>query len=79
LHEPVDAPALQAAQHRRHAVLGGLDDADDLTLDAHGVEIVAGGLFHVGVFLCPNQDVRSLAAQRLDQSQRARTSDLDRH
>ena len=79
LREADDAPAFHAAQHRGHAVLGRLHDADDLTLDADRVQVGAGRLFDVGVLLGADQHARALAAQRLDQTQRAGPADLDGH
>ena len=79
LREADDAAALHAAQHRRHAVLGRLHDADDFALDADRVEVGAGRLFDVGVLLGADQHARALAAQRLDEAQRAGPADLDRH
>ena len=79
LREADDAAALHAAQHRGHAVLGRLHDADDLALDADRVEVRAGRLFDVGVLLGADQHARALAAERLDEAQRAGAADLDRH
>ena len=79
LHEAGHAAPLGPAQHGGDAVLGGLDDADHLALDADGVEVLAGGLFDVGVLLRADQDARAFAAQRLDEAQRAGATNLDRH
>src|SRR5205814_966994 len=79
LREARDATALHAAQHGGDAILGRLHDTDNLALDADRIQIRARRLFDVGVLLGSDKHTRALAAQRLDEAQRARAADLDRH
>jgi hypothetical protein len=79
LHEAGHAPALDPAQHGGHAVLGGLDDANHLALDANAVKVAARGLFDVGVLLRADEQVHALAGQAFDQPQRRQAPDLDGH
>ncbi len=67
------------AQDRRDPVLCRLDDAHDFALDTDTIEVRAGGLLHVRVFLGSHQQVDPLARQALDQPQRRQASDLHGH
>ncbi len=79
LHEAGDAASLDAPEDRRDPVLGCLDDAHDLALDANTIQVRARRLFHIRVLLRSDQEVNPLARQALDQPQRRQASDLYGH